>query len=157
MHRPSHILNIPPPMQLLQLTHTQRFYNESLGTLSWRHIRREYNTEEEKNGYVVFKWSTNQLGRRWQYTKYSAYRVCWARICKRFWSPGTARLGIDSWAPLKVYKNGLRVPVVRIGTPAPSPAGECVPSPFGSGGWDTACRRRVGRGGPNLHEGQTLW
>jgi hypothetical protein len=32
-----------------------------------------------------------------------------ARICKRLWSPGinSARLGIDSWAPEKVYKYGL--------------------------------------------------
>jgi hypothetical protein len=36
----------------------------------------------------------------------------WARICKRLWSPGidSARVGIDSWTPKKVYKYGLWVP-----------------------------------------------
>ena len=41
--------------------------------------------------------------------------------------------------------------------PTHSPAGECVPSSFGSGGWDTiAYDSREGVGGPNSDEGTEI-
>jgi hypothetical protein len=43
----------------------------------------------------------------------------------------------------------------ELGPPTPSPVGECVPSPFDSGGGDTFARRRGGV--PIRTRVQTLW
>jgi hypothetical protein len=49
-------------------------------------------------------------------------------------------------------------PVVRIGSPAPSPASECCcPLPFGSKGGDTLACGGSGRGDPIPPKGQALW
>ncbi len=47
--------------------------------------------------------------------------------------------------------------IVRIGTPPPSLAGECVPSHFGSGGEHIRWGERMWGGVPIRAMGQTLW